>query len=355
MDALLRYLLNQIAYSLLYLELWLMAFCAVSIVITKLITRFISNWREKKQGEISSILEKAFLHNWSKEKIEIPSHLRQFRNLVEVLEKFNQRFNDEKWTEIRELVVEKYLIPSTDSYSKSFSWFKRQLAARAFLLSPKQANEKTLRRLLEDQRYLVRVGAAVCITQTPYKDLFRKVIEKMSQETQLSQFPYRDALLTVDQEKYQWMEEWLRIEKDPKLIAIFIDILSQRYSKNLYSLIRPYVNDQHVECRLLAVRALGGIPSEESIHLLQKHLSDSDWKIRAEAVLGLQKLYALQSVPQLEILLDDPVWWVRLQAALTLKEFGVQGMQALQKQDRNLNPKAYEIAQYTLALPQANS
>ena len=77
---------------------------------------------------------------------------------------------------------------------------------------------------------------------------------------------------------------------------------------------------------------------------------DSDWEVRAEAIKGLQQLYAIQTIPKLAFLLNDPVWWVRLQAALTLKSFGNEGISILTTQDKEREPLAYEISQYTLAL-----
>lgn len=354
MDALLRYLLHQIAYTLLSVEFLLMFLCSILIVVVKIITKKVTGRRERIQQSITERLEAFLFNEIPPEKISIPKKECQFRNLVEVLEKFDQRFNDDRWSEIKKAVVGKYLIPSTKSYANSFFWVKRQLAARAFLLCPEQALPQVLGQLLEDQRYLVRVAAAVCVTKRSDYEMFCRMIQIMSQENTLSQFPYRDALLNADQEKFKWIEALLAKEKNPAIAAIYLDILSKRYSHNLFSLIRPFVNSNDRECRTLAIKALGGVPSQDSVDLLMTHLSDSDWQIRAESVLGLQKLYALKAIPELEMLLNDPVWWVRLQAALTLKEFGKEGVEALLSQDKEKAPKAYEISQYAMALPSAN-
>lgn len=221
----------------------------------------------------------------------------------------------------------------------------------ALLLQPKFASEEILNQLLDDSKYLVRVAAAVCITKTSYNNLFKKVVLKMSQETSLSQFPYRDALIEADEEKFEILEQLLAENNNKAISAICLDILSTRYSKNLLHLVKPFVNDADLPCRTLAVRALGNIPSQEAIELLMDHLYDSDWNIRAESITSLQKLYALQAIPKITPLLNDPVWWVRLQAALTLKAFGREGIEALSQQNEKEEPLAHEIAQYTLALP----
>ena len=322
-----------------------------AIVIVKFITKWSLGRKEHIQNEIGNIIETYLFNDKPIDNVIVPKDASQFRNLVETLERYDQRFTDPRWIEIKEKIVGTYLLPFADTYAESWFWTKRQLAARALLLCPNKANEKLLRKLLDDPRYLVRVAAAVCITQTPYKDLFLEVIRKMSKETALSQFPYRDALIQIDQEKFHWMESLLKTESNKAVIAICLDVLSMRYSNNLLPLVKPFVNDPDRNCRILAIRTLGNIPNAESIDLLMDHLIDSDWEIRAEAIIGLQKLYATQAIPKLRILLNDPIWWVRLQAALTLKNFGKEGREILTSLNSAKEPLAFEISQYTLALP----
>lgn len=351
MDALLRYSLYKIAYSLLMFEIILMLSCSLAIVIIKFITRRAVNRRLQRQEQIGKIIESYLFSAKSLDHIEIPKDLQQFRNLVETLENYDHLFSDQRWYDIKEKIIATYLMPRIGSYANSYSWLKRQLAARCLLLCPKLAEEKLLEKLLNDKRYLVRVAAAVCITETSYKNLFFEMIQKMSKETSLSQFPYRDALIQVSPEKYEWIESLLSSKPNKEISAICLDILSTRYSGNLFPLVQPYVNDSDSTCRTLAIKALGNIPNNESIELLINRLDDSDWNIRAEAILSLQKLYATQAIPKLKILLSDPVWWVRLQAALTLKAFGKDGINVLSTQSKEKEPLAYEIAQYTLAMP----
>jgi len=350
MDALLRYSLYQIAYGLLGLEIFLMLACCLAIIVTKLLTRWTRNRNARIEEGLSKLIEAYLFNSLPTETIQIPKGMRNFRNLVETLENYDHLFNDQRWIEIKERIVKTDLLPRTESYASSIFWSKRQLAARALLLCPKLANENLLEKLLDDPRYLVRVVAAVCITQISNQKLFYKVILKMSQETSLSQFPYRDALIQADQAKYAWVESLASSEKDKAVVAICLDILSTRYSGNLLPLIKSFVNDPDPQCRTFAIKALGNIPNNESIDLLIHRLVDSDWKIRAEAITSLQKLYALKSIDNLRFMLSDPVWWVRLQAALTLKAFGKEGLEVLTSQEKS-EPRAYEIARYALAIP----
>lgn len=352
MDPLLSYLLFRITKGLILIELIIMAACVVAIIIVKNLNRWNFRRRERIQKELSKIFEEALFSNKSVNQIKIPPNLCQFRNLVEVLENFDQRFTDQRWVDIKEKIVSEHLLNRAEKHLNSWFWFERQLAARSYLLCPENANESILRKILNDQRFLVRVVGVVCITKRPYKYLFYEMIKKMSTETKLSQFPYRDALVQMDQEKFDWLEEILSKETDPAICAICLDVLSTRYSKNLFTLIEPFVNSANADCRTLAIKALGNIPSKESIDMLINHLSDSDWNIRAESVMELQKLYATQAMSEIRELLNDPVWWVRLQAASALKSFGKEGKEILKSQEQAKNPLAYEISQYILAMPQ---
>lgn len=351
MDAILRYILYQISFSLLYYEFVLMLGACVAIVITKLITRYTTKKRTERQEELGHLIESFLFNQKPLDQLLIPAGLRSQRNLVETLERYDHLFNDARWREIKESIISNYLLPNEVSWKSSFFWFTRQLVARTLLLCPKLAKKETLAQLLEDKKYLVRIPAAVCISKLTDKSLFEKMVYKMSQETSLSQFPYRDAIIQTNEDNFQTIVSLLTTETNKEIIAICLDVLSTRYTGDLFPLVKPFINDPDRKCRILAIKALGSIPNEEVIDLLISYLSDSDWEVRAEAVISLQKLYATKAIPPLVVLLQDPVWWVRLQAALTLKFFGKEGMEALTSQNLINQPLAYEIAQYALALP----
>lgn len=351
MDALLRYILYHVAYTLLYVEVVLMVFFCFAIIVIKLISKWSTERREHIQSEISTLIEKALFSSEPLDRLSIPPNQCQFRNIVETLESFDYRFNDQRWTDIKDKIVQTYLIPQSESYAQSFSWSKRQLAARCFLLCPNKADEKLLKVLLKDPRYLVRVAAAGCITKISNRPLFYEVIQAMNRETTLSQFPYRDSLIQASQEKFEWLAEILSSEKDSGILAICLDVLSTRYSNDLLRIIKPFLKNAHRECRILAVRALGNIPSSETTDLLIESIQDSDWKIRAESIISLQKIFATRAIPHLKFMLNDPVWWVRLKSAMALKAFGEEGIKILAEQNKTKEPLAYEISQYILALP----
>lgn len=351
MDALLRYLLYNITYTVLFVEVLLIILCVLIIVVTKILRQWISERREQAHNHLTLAIEESLFDSKSLPELAPPNSLFQFRNFIEVLEEFDQRFNDAHWIEVKNGIISTYLLKQAESYANSSYWYKRQLAARCYLLSPQYASEDILSKLLQDKNYLVRIPAAICITKTSYKKLFYEMIKQMSQEHHLSQFPYRDALIQIDQERYEWIEALLASDPNPAISAICLDILSTRYSHNLFSQVARFLNSPNRECRLKAVEALGNIPSQESIQLLVSHLHDTDFQIRESSIIGLEKLYAIKELPKIGELLNDPIWSVRLQAAKTLKALGKEGLEILGMQNRQKVPKAYEIAQYVLALP----
>lgn len=351
MDALLRYTLYRIAFSILFIELALMLLCCFAIIIIKLITKRKQKQQDKDQAEIRSLIDSYLLNNKSLETFHIPKKIGSFRNILESVETYDHLFTDKRWQDIKDKIVSQYLNPEVKRYASSYSWFKRQLAARALLLDSKNENPQILEKLLDDPRYLVRVAAATALLRTESKDLFEKAIKKMSLESPESQFPYRDALMQSDEQKFKWLLQLLQSTHDKKIQAICLDVLSTRTSGNLFPIVKSFIHDPDVKCRTFAIKALGNIPTIESKEILMQKLDDSDSHIRAESVMSLHKLYALEAIPKLQIALSDPVWWVRLQAALALKAFGEEGLKILNSKDLDKDSAAFEIAQYALAIP----
>lgn len=342
-------------------EVAIMVLCCIIIIITKIVTRIRAKNKKHIQDTISSLIEIAlFSQNSYKAKTNegktnfegftIPPDCRVFIEIIEVVESFDQRFSDQRFIDLKEYIFDTFLVGDAKKYEKSYSWVNRQLSARAYHLYPKRASEETLSKFLNDDKYLVRVVGAVMIARTHHKQLFFDMIRKMSEETELSQFPYRDALVQCDQEKFGWIEELLKTETNPKIVAICLDVLSTRFSKDLFPLIAPYAKSEDRKCRILAVKAVGTVASKEAIDLLFEHLDDSDWEVRTASIEGIKNLHITTAIPKLESMLKDPIWCVRLQSALTLKSFGEEGRRILTSERVEKIPLAKEIADYALAI-----
>lgn len=355
MEALLRYALYHFTRFILTAEIAIMLAACISIACIKAYTNWKADCSQRLQARLSSDIESVFFHRTSITTLQWPFVRHQYRDIIEVLEKFDQRISDPLWLQIKQMILEVYLLPYASMLAASLSWVKRQLAARCYLLWPEKAPKDELDKLLHDKKYLVRVVAAVCIAQSNHRDLFQKMIWQMSKEYELSRFSYRDALIQASPEKFLWLEEILKGNPPSDIAAICLDVLATRLSHSLLPIIKSYVSKEDPQCRLLAIKALGNLPSKEACAILQQHLVDSSWEIRAESIKGIVKLYATETIPQLTFLLNDPMWWVRLQAALALKEFGPRGQEILLAQTQENSKESYEIAQYVLSFADANA
>lgn len=349
MEALLRYSLFNIALFVLMLEIIVLVGFALVIFLIK----YFSDRKKKSDEAAVETFSQAIMASLRGGKeLRIPTESRGFKNGVVTLEHFDHRFTDPEWVRIRDKILDEHLLSQARKNVDNRSWIKRQLTARSFLLNPAKADDKDLAKLLDDPKFLVRVVAAACIVQKSNRKLFEAVIHKMVQETPLLRFSYRDALINADAQKFSWIEEMLKKEKDPQVCAVCLDLLSTRTTKDLFAITEPFAYSRDQQCRLLTIQILKSISSKESKDILINSLTDADWEVRAEAAKGLAQQQATQSSGNLQTLLSDPVWFVRLQAALALKSFGGEGLKTLSLQNRSKNPEAYEISQYVLALPE---
>jgi HEAT repeat protein len=350
MNAILQYTLYHLTWSLLSAEVAIMLFACLAISLIKIYTNWNAAKNAKSQKVIQQSIDKALFHEDSINSLQIPSQYNHFRNVVAVLEKYDHRLSDPSWYVIKERIVKEQLLPKIDKMAGHRRWDFRQFAARACYLTPQLAPAALLQKLLHDSRYLVRVVSAMCITKIHNKSLFFDMIHQMSKEYTISRFSYRDGLIEAEPEKFRWIEELLATHPEPPIAAICLDILSTRLSHNMFPLFKEFVTSQDGNCRKLAIKALGNLPTVESAEILLEHVHDTDWEIRAESIRGLSKLYVTSAIDKITTLLTDPVWWVRLQAAIALKRFGPKG-EAILEEQKNGPSQSAEISHYVLSLP----
>lgn len=348
MEELLRYSLLRVVVIILILEAIILVGCAIAIFLIK----YYSDRKKRMEQERKDILSQHIMEALqNKKEPTLPKEQLKFKSLIETLENFDRRFSGSEWEEVKDKIIDWYLLDNAHAAVESSSWVMRQLAARCFLLSPKKATKEELSNLLDDQKFLVRVVAANAIVKSPNRELVENVVKKMATETSLSRFSYRDALINADGEKFQWIEEMAEKEKDPNIAALCLDILSTRTTHNLFPLAKNNIYSKDKQCKLESIKILKNLPSKETSDLLMHSLTDNDWEIRAEGVKALAEQHATGTAHQIYNLLSDNVWFVRLQAALALKKFDQHGMMMLSSINQISNPKAYEIAQYVLSLP----
>lgn len=351
MDDLLRYILLKVAISILVFELLFIAFCLGIVVVMKIYYVLVTRRNQSIKDRLSSLISEAIMEN--KKTIDLPKHLQGNKNLLECTIAFQRKITDESWHAIKNHIVKEYLLETAEKNAKNFVWTKRLLAAKCFTLQPSLADKTLLLDLLNDPVLLVRVVAAETIVQLDDKTLFVKLIEKISQESKLAQVTYRDLLIHADSAKFELIIEILKTKQNPAIASVCLDILSTRTTKDILSVLMPFLYGKDVKCRILAIRILKNIPNERVVDILSHALNDSDSNVRQAAIQSLPEGSEHKFMRRLEEHLQDPDWFVRLQAALKLKELGQEGVRILSSQSLSQNPEAYEISQYTLRLTHA--
>lgn len=348
MEELLRYSLFELTLFILIIELKILSGLLLLIFFIKWIKDTRKRRKEQNKAALSELIMSAFNEKkWR----PIPKKYHNFNTILEVLENFDHRITDNEWKNIRDQTIDHYLIKEAKTMVKSRSWVKRQRAARCFLLNPSKSLDEDLKILLNDSKFLVRVVAAACIIQKSNQDLFEETLRKMAEETPLSRYAYRDALMNANSEKFAWMEALAKKETNEEICAICLDLLSTRSTHDLFPLATFFIYNKNIQCKVQAINILKTLPGDQSKDILMHCLSDPNWEIRSHGVKALAFQHAVEKAPDLEHLLSDPVWFVRLQAALALKQFGNEGFKLLSSQNAQRNPKSYEIAQYVLNLP----
>jgi hypothetical protein len=351
MDYLLRYALFKAAVWILAIEVIFLACITAAIILIK--------WGAKQRKQKNDALLKSLTDYLTKSYLAgayqpLPRNLNSYSHLIQAMEDFDKRIQDPKWDNIKETILQKHLLLKANSNVSSSFWKRRQLAARVFFLAPKFAAEQDLLALLHDSKYLVRVVAASIITKVGSKPLFFAMVDQMASEPTLSRYAYRDALLQMGSDRLTWLKELLETNSNPKIQSICLDIFGTRTLSNLFSTILPYIYSDNKTLKLLAIKILKSIPSQQANDVLIHCLNDHDWEIRQEALQSMNPELAGKEIEKIQEMLKDPEWYVRLQAALALRKLGETGEQRLYRQTPHQSSVAHEISQYVLALPTAH-
>ncbi len=338
--------------TILIIELLVLLFCFASMVFV----RFSRNFWEKQTNKHRKELKEIFVRSIEKQQVltieEIPSRLIHYEDILSVLETFDRYFLDSIWLETKKCIIEGFLAKKAASYTKSSNWRKRQLGLRCIALNPKHLiGNQNIVPFLNDSKFIIRILAASVLIHAEQKDLLLAVLKRMVQEAPMARYAYRDLLINGSYTTFQWMEEIADEEKDSKIIAACLGILSTKMRHNLLPLAIKQIRSTDLFCRLASIEIFSKTPSIASQKYLIESLSDINPQIRSQAALGLGLIHALPSIANLSLALQDTEWNVRLQAANALKSMGKEGKEELYKQSQAQNAQAFEIAKYILSLP----
>lgn len=331
--------------------------CIILLILLSMIAvRVIQTLRAKKLREhkqnLNLLLDDAILHDRPIDVSKVPEDLKSMYVLLPILEAYNHNFKDAIWKECKERLIDAYLAKDLNKYLQSRQWQKRQEGLRLMALWPEKLFSKDFAvPLLQDKVYLVRVAAAHCLIKTGEHDYVKMVLERMVQESRLSQYPFRDALIQGGPRVFEQLEKIAENDQNPLVVAVCLDVLSTRTNHNLLPLAKQYLHSPDMLCRLGAIKVFESIGGIESTQSITERLMDGDPVIRRTSAKALGRLRAVSSVPQLVLLLQDSDYLTRLNAAIALKEITPEGRDALFGQKPEISRVAYDTAQYILAIP----
>jgi hypothetical protein len=339
-------------WKVLAIGLGLLLLSVIVVLVMRVLEYYHDYKKQKDEDHLKRLIDHAIIHHVDLNLDEVPANLREFPNLLPILEQYEHNFSDSSWVHCKRQLIEGYLESELNSYLDARSWQKRQEGLRLGILWPDRLIRKdTARALLEDPVYLVRVAAAHCLLIIGNQDDIDAVIKRMSLEIPMAQYPYRDFLIHADSKVFSEVQKLAEHEKDPLKLAIALDILSTKTDLNLLKVVEKHIHSEDCACRLSCVKIIGNMPRDQGLPLLINALSDPDPKVRAAAAEGLGKMNAADAVKPLIHLLADPDWITRLTAAFALKAIVPDGRDALYHLHPKTTHESYEVAQYVLSLP----
>lgn len=346
-------LLNQtFMLRVVIIQLVIMAICIIALFSARSVERLFMKRIERDRLHLKLMLNRSIGNEQTIDLAEVPKTFHHISNLLPLLETYDHNFTDYVWIKNKELLIQAYLIGYLPKYLKSHLWQKRQEALRVIALWPEHLlHHLEIVPFLNDKVYLVRVAAAASLVKSHQPSLIALVVTRMTLETPLARYPFRDLLINGGKKVFDVLEEIATCSNAHEDVAVCLDVLSTRTDHNLIKLAEQHVKSPDVACRLYATKILENIGGPEAVHLITERLKDMDPTIRAAAAAALGRMIAYKSVSDLAPLLNDPDWLTRLQAAIALKAMVPEGRDILFKQDPGISSEAYEVAQYVLALP----
>lgn len=272
------------------------------------------------------------------------------KNLLSVLESFNYKFNGMDWIQLKQELVERYLLPKARRYANSFFWERRNFAARIFALMPLPKDEEIICKLMDDPKFLVRSFAGMALTTLESSKGIRKILEHMSEEIGYAHYFFRDVLAESSQHNLSLVAACSIENKETKFHLSCLEVLSLKTSSANIAFLSQDLLSHNPKVRLAALKVLNRNPFKKLPSILLNSLEDPDEGVRLEAVLGLTHFKSEKALIYLKRHLSDVSWKVRSGSAIALRKLGVEGIAILNNQTPLKDHLAYEAAQYALQL-----
>ncbi len=319
------------------------------LFIARIVFGRIKNFEDKTEKIFSNNLLESIEKQTSYHDKLVPQKCR-LHSILKILEDFDSKFSGELWEALKVPIVNKYLINKARKWVHHKWWIKRNFSARCFILVTLKEDEQNVISLLKDSISLVRISATFSAIKIETIPLLQTLMQTMSKEPERGRYAYRDAiLLKARSSVFSWIREQLKLEKDPKLRFIYLDILAAKFDSYLLDYIEQDLKSSDEDLRLKAVKIVLAFPEAKTEKMIMPYLSDSYYLVRAEIINHLPKLLKERALPFLEKALFDSEWWVKLQASLALKQLGQSGLDILNKTKENKD--LTEVIDYVQSLP----
>lgn len=307
--------------------------------------------QKSREDRVKKLIKDLLNKNLSIQKLDLKNSRLTKRQLLQILESFDQKFSGADWQAIKNHICDQELLPKARKLYKSILWIRRSLAARIFLLSCHEADFSRVYKLLRDRDFFIRMLAVSVLAKEPSRAHVEILLTSMAKEKEQARFTYRHAILEMPLESLRHVVEIYQNAQEEEMRLVCLDILSRKFFTKFYQSLSKDYDSKNTKVRVFVVRILGNFRSDASIEDLIRFLDDPATEVKIEAIRMLKKIRSENSFDKLASLLRDSDENVRLEAALALKNFGLKGRQFLEMQDWDIEPNAYHAARYVLTLP----
>ena len=238
-------------------------------------------------------------------------------------------------------------------YGESRLWWRRLLAARAFMVVGAQEDLSRIEALLRDDAAPVRRAAVWCLKRVQSPELAAAVLDIAAREPRVLQATILEVLAGNRGPVLGTLTERLQTATDAGDLGAALRLAEMIGVPGLLTHVLPHAAHSEFEVRIAATRALASYPHVRTSQTLCERLRDPVWQVRAQAAAGLGAIGAREAVEELDHAMTDASWWVRLRSALALRRLGSAGVAVLEARQPESDRFAYEMAQYVLQLDRA--
>lgn len=236
---------------------------------------------------------------------------------------------------------------AAQEWCRSRRWWRRVQGIRALNLL--QAAEPDLTHLLDDPRPEVRAEAAAWVATHATTRGINRLLAMLGDDQARCRWAASDALLRLGGQAVDPLRTYL--DSNPPRLADALRLAARAATPALLEpALRECVNAE-AAVRLAAAQAVSAVGGEAAVNALLTMLGDADAEVRAAAARGLGDLECWTGAAEIADLLYDPVWAVRRAAAATLRSLGPVGRLHLRRALTDPDPRASEIAQHVVDLP----